>query len=285
MKARFLAHASAAVLVLPLGLVAVPALAQSSGNSLPPTPQRFAPGGSAGQGNIAASGTMTWNPPPAGGPLSGSADTTAAPAGTTGVGPTGILTAPGGRTTAREGGRSELTPPGDAPIQIAQAGQPGGAAESRSGGQQTQNQTGGQTARSERRMDARVERHIADLHRKLQITQAEQPQWQAFADAMRQNAEQMRQFWDQARPHLASMDAAQGLQFYARMTQLYAEGAQRLVQPFDQLYQAMPPQQRQVADRVFRQFRERHAEAHRRHRRHHANQPNEQQPQQQQQQQ
>lgn len=42
-----------------------------------------------------------------------------------------------------------------------------------------------------RRMMMRVDKHIAQLHRRLRITPAEEPQWHAFAAVMRENAVRM----------------------------------------------------------------------------------------------
>ena len=42
-------------------------------------------------------------------------------------------------------------------------------------------------------MEERVENHIKQLHAQLQITPAEQPQWDQFAQVMRENARDMDQ--------------------------------------------------------------------------------------------
>lgn len=109
-----------------------------------------------------------------------------------------------------------------------------------------------------RLMMAHVEQHIADLHRRLQITQAEEPQWKAFAQVMRENAEHMDQAVDEARRRQgANVNALEDLQTYAAIAEAHAQDVQRLVPAFQALYEAMPPQQRRVADQVFRSFERR----------------------------
>lgn len=112
-----------------------------------------------------------------------------------------------------------------------------------------------------RRAEARVEHQINELHQKLHITQAQDQQWNAFATAMRQNAQDIDQLWATQGQNLRDMNALQSVQFYAQMTQTYAQGAQRVVQPFEALYSALSPQQKQDADMAFRQFHEQHERA------------------------
>ncbi|MGH7152843.1 MAG: Spy/CpxP family protein refolding chaperone, partial [Acetobacteraceae bacterium] len=97
-------------------------------------------------------------------------------------------------------------------------------------------------------MIKRVEHHIKQLHAELQITPAEQPQWDQFAQAMRENAQDMRQSFDQRGAQLA---------------QQHAQDMQRLTAAFQSLYDSMPSQQQQSADAVFRgRLGHHHAHAH-----------------------
>ena len=91
---------------------------------------------------------------------------------------------------------------------------------------------------------------VRELHDRLRITDAEQPQWRAFADAMMENAR-----------HMASLHAEQGdaippsapadMRQYAAVAQAHAEDTQRLLAPLEQLYAVMTPDQRRVADETF----------------------------------
>jgi len=108
-----------------------------------------------------------------------------------------------------------------------------------------------------RRMMSRVEKHIAELYSRLHITQAEEPQWRAFAQVMRENAEHMEHAF-QAREHEgANMNALEDLRSYAAVAEAHAEDMQRLVPAFQALYEAMPAQQQRTADQVFRTFERR----------------------------
>ena len=100
----------------------------------------------------------------------------------------------------------------------------------------------------------RVERHIADLQKRLAITPAQQPQWTAFADAMRQNARRMQGIYADRQARAASMTAIDDLKAYAAAERARAEDVERLLPPFEALYRAMTPEQRIGADKTFHDF-------------------------------
>jgi len=106
--------------------------------------------------------------------------------------------------------------------------------------------------------EERVERHIKELHSQLQITPAEEPQWNEFAEVMRANARDMDQAFMQRAQQYAAMSAVQNMQSYEQLAQEHAQHVQKLVPPFQKLYEAMPDQQKRLADRVFRANAERH---------------------------
>jgi protein CpxP len=99
---------------------------------------------------------------------------------------------------------------------------------------------------------ARVEQHIKQMHDQLDITAAEQPQWDQFAQVMRDNATQMSQAFSMRASKLASMNASDDMQSYAQVAQVHATNMQKLASAFQALYTTFPDQQRQVADSVFR---------------------------------
>ncbi|HET9018717.1 MAG TPA: Spy/CpxP family protein refolding chaperone [Acetobacteraceae bacterium] len=114
----------------------------------------------------------------------------------------------------------------------------------------------GQTPAPSRRME-RVERHIAELHRRLHITSQEEAQWNAFAQVMRDNAARMDQAFQARRAQGPNMNAIEDLRSYAAVAQAHADDMQRLIPAFEALYQAMPQQQQKTADEVFRDFERR----------------------------
>ena len=101
-------------------------------------------------------------------------------------------------------------------------------------------------------MEQRVEGHIKQLHAQLRITSAEEPQWNQFADVMRGNARGMDQAISARMQQYPTMNALQNMQSYEQIAQTHAEDLQKLVPAFENLYNAMPAEQKQVADQVFR---------------------------------
>ena len=97
----------------------------------------------------------------------------------------------------------------------------------------------------------RVEQHIQDLHKRLEITPAEEAPWAVFADTMRQNAVAMEQSYKDWQSRAPSMNALDEMRSYAAAVRLHADSVNRLVPAFEALYGAMTPAQRILADKIF----------------------------------
>jgi periplasmic protein CpxP/Spy len=108
-------------------------------------------------------------------------------------------------------------------------------------------------------MEERVENHIKQLYAQLHITPAEQPQWDQFAQVMRENARDMDQTFMQRAQQYPTMNAMQNMQSYEKMAEAHVQHLQKLLPAFDNLYNAMPEQQKKLTDQVFRANAERHA--------------------------
>src|SRR6516164_1251376 len=106
----------------------------------------------------------------------------------------------------------------------------------------------------------RVEQRIKELRAQLRITPAERSQWDQFAQVMRKNARDMDQAWMQRADQFQSMSAVQNMQSYEQLAEQHAQHLQKLVPAFQTLYDAMPDQQKQLADQVFRAKFEKHAQ-------------------------
>lgn len=106
----------------------------------------------------------------------------------------------------------------------------------------------------------RVERRIKELHAQLHITQAQEPQWNQFAQVMRENARDMDQAFMHRAQQFATMNAVQNMQSYEQIAEEHTKRLQKLVPAFENLYNSMPDQQKQIADQVFRANAERHAQ-------------------------
>jgi periplasmic protein CpxP/Spy len=108
--------------------------------------------------------------------------------------------------------------------------------------------------------EQRVEEHIRLLHTQLRITPAEQSQWDQFANVMRENARDMDQQFAQRAQQYQTMNALQNMQSYEQIAEAHAQHLQKLVPAFGSLYDAMPAQQKQLADQVFRSNAETNAQ-------------------------
>ena len=106
--------------------------------------------------------------------------------------------------------------------------------------------------------EERVENRIKELHAQLRITPAEEPQWNEFAQVMRENAREMDQVFMQRAQQYPTMNAVQNMQSYEQISEEHAQRVQRLVPAFQKLYDAMPDQQKRLADQVFRANAEKH---------------------------
>jgi periplasmic protein CpxP/Spy len=108
--------------------------------------------------------------------------------------------------------------------------------------------------------EERVERRITELRTQLRITPAEQQQWDQFAGVMRENARDMDRIFIQRAQQLDSMTALQNMQSYEQLAEAHAQHLQKLVSAFQTLYDAMPDQQKQLADQIFHANAEQHAQ-------------------------
>jgi hypothetical protein len=107
-------------------------------------------------------------------------------------------------------------------------------------------------AATDQRAVARADARIAELHTKLRITPAQQPQWDAFAAVMRDNARNTEAIMA-TRGDPKTMTALQEMRGYTEMAVAHAADMQKMLPPFEALYNAMSPEQQKLADAVFRQ--------------------------------
>lgn len=112
--------------------------------------------------------------------------------------------------------------------------------------------TAAQTPRSPTEM---VEARIADLHTKLRITAAQEPQFTAVADVMRGNAQSMEALL-QERAKDTDRTAVSSLRWYERLTDTHAAALQKFVPAFAALYAVLSDSQRKTADTMFERFAE-----------------------------
>ena len=96
-----------------------------------------------------------------------------------------------------------------------------------------------------------VDQRIRALQSQLGITEAQTPLWNAFAQAMRDNAASTDAL--QRANAVASMSAVDNMHSYAQIARAYADNTERLATAFDSLYASLTDTQKQAADTLFRQ--------------------------------
>jgi periplasmic protein CpxP/Spy len=108
-----------------------------------------------------------------------------------------------------------------------------------------------------------VEQRITNLHAALKITPAQDAQWNAVAQAMRENAASMDKLVAANRTTPPqNMTAVEDLKTYQKFAEEHVAGLKNLISAFSTLYDAMPDAQKKVADEVFNTSRHEAARSH-----------------------
>jgi protein CpxP len=108
-----------------------------------------------------------------------------------------------------------------------------------------------------------VEKRISDLHAQMKITSQQAPQWDAFAQTMRDNAQKTDAAFKDRAQKLPSENADDSMKSYAALAQLHADNMQKLAAAFSALYATLSDDQKKIADPLFRnQHAQRHAAPH-----------------------
>jgi periplasmic protein CpxP/Spy len=97
-----------------------------------------------------------------------------------------------------------------------------------------------------------VEQRIVALRAKLQITTAQEPQWNQFAQVMRDNAQRMDDTFQRRVQGISTQNAEENMTSYAQVAAAHAQGMQNLVPAFHAVYVTMTDLQKKAADQVFR---------------------------------
>ena len=108
-------------------------------------------------------------------------------------------------------------------------------------------------AQTESQMQTATEQRISGLQAQLAITSAQMPQWNAFAQVMRENAQTTDALFRQRAAGVQNMNAAENMQSYAQLSRAYSDGNEKLAAAFQASYTMLSDQQKQAADTLFRQ--------------------------------
>lgn len=97
-----------------------------------------------------------------------------------------------------------------------------------------------------------VEEHIKDLHKRLQITAAQETQWNDLAKVMRDNAKAMQEL-EKARAHdVKTISAVDVVKSYESVIEAHEEGMKKFIPAFEALYNSMSDEQKKATDALFR---------------------------------
>ena len=96
-------------------------------------------------------------------------------------------------------------------------------------------------------MAQHMEGRLASMRTKLKITDEQMPQWNAFADAMHDNARRMTEMHEKM-GSVPSMSAPERLDRMEKMTAGMMEAAQSTKAAFMPLYSVMSAEQKKIAD-------------------------------------
>lgn len=99
--------------------------------------------------------------------------------------------------------------------------------------------------------ESRVDHQIKRLHDKLKITSAEETQWGAVAQAMRDNATDLDGLIQKRAGSAETATAIDDLNAYGAIAQAHADGVKKLSAAFAPLYASFSDDQKKLADVAF----------------------------------
>jgi periplasmic protein CpxP/Spy len=108
-------------------------------------------------------------------------------------------------------------------------------------------------AQAQSQVQAATEQRISGLQTQLAITPAQMPQWNTFAQVMRENAQTTDALFRERAAGVQSMNAVANMQSYAQISRAYGDGNEKLATAFQALYGVLSDQQKQAVDTLFRQ--------------------------------
>jgi hypothetical protein len=97
-----------------------------------------------------------------------------------------------------------------------------------------------------------IEKRISNLHDKLHITAAQETQWTAVAQTMRDNAESMDALIKDRSANTGAMTAMDSLHSYQKLAEAHEDGLKKFIPAFQSLYDQMSADQQKAADAAFR---------------------------------
>lgn len=96
-------------------------------------------------------------------------------------------------------------------------------------------------------MGARMQQHLDRFKAELKLTPEQEPAWQAFAQAVTAQMHEMKSTWESARGR--AMTAPERMQQRLHFAEQRVQGLREISHAFDNLYNALTPEQKAIADR------------------------------------
>ena len=109
----------------------------------------------------------------------------------------------------------------------------------------------GMMKHSSEAMQQAVETRIKTLHAKLQITAAQESDWNDVAQAMRDNEATISSLIQSRHKSAGNMTAVEDLESYQQIAQAHADGLRKVISAFTPLYNSISDAQKKNADHVF----------------------------------
>jgi Spy/CpxP family protein refolding chaperone len=98
----------------------------------------------------------------------------------------------------------------------------------------------------------KTEARIKEMHAKLKITAAQEPQWQDFVTAQRDTAEKMSDLIEKRETSAKTMNAVDDFKNYEEIAETHADGLKKVVSTFTTLYGTFSDDQKKAADAIFK---------------------------------
>jgi hypothetical protein len=93
-------------------------------------------------------------------------------------------------------------------------------------------------------------RSIEDLKKRLRITAAQQPQFDAFTKIVEENAQKIGSVLRQEQPKVSG-NAVERLRASERVAEAQVDALKRLIPVFETMYASLSPEQKHTADQLF----------------------------------
>lgn len=107
------------------------------------------------------------------------------------------------------------------------------------------------TAAGQKPID-KAEAQIKAMHAKLKITAAQDPQWEAFVSAERDNAQEMSDLIDKREKTAGTLNAVDDFKNYEAIAKAHEDGLEKIVPAFEKLYSSLSDDQKKMADAMFK---------------------------------